>query len=179
MPFYTFFTQFAICTGTDCKWNGIRIRRKRLGGSWQLRDLSGTWTSVLKNVVWRLAKQFWIKGADERRPERRCLLMSESSSGNSPSDVTLQADVASPCCCEPDLHWSSVPTLSLSSYPLLSVAIAFIILCYKPERSRVRYPMRRMIFFFLFNLPNPADRSRPWGLPRNEYQKQKNNASGE
>jgi hypothetical protein len=45
--------------------------------------------------------------------------------------------------------------------------------------SRVRDPMRLMIFI---NLHNPSGHTRPWGLlasNKNEYQKQKNHVSGE
>jgi hypothetical protein len=42
------------------------------------------------------------------------------------------------------------------------------------ERSRVRDPI-----IFYFNLPNPSGRNMLWGSLRNEYQKQKNNVSGE
>jgi hypothetical protein len=43
-------------------------------------------------------------------------------------------------------------------------------LCYKPE-GRGSRPDEENYFFF--NLPNPSGLTRPWGLSRNEYQKQK------
>jgi hypothetical protein len=52
------------------------------------------------------------------------------------------------------------------------------VLCYKPEGRG--FETRRVE---ILNLPKPSSRTRPWGVysasNRNEYQKQKNDVSGE
>jgi hypothetical protein len=54
-----------------------------------------------------------------------------------------------------------------------------VLMTRQAESSRVRAPMRLKVFI---NLPNPSGRSTLWGLSAingNEYQKKKNNVSGE